>query len=156
MPPNTRDSRPRAHASRDEATLGVVDSLVQLSFLIQEVLGEAAARHDLTVSQARLLGILRDREPGMLELAKYLHLDKSSATGLIDRAERRGLVERSSDSADGRGVKVRVTALGRELTQRVTQETEARIAVLVKPLKPMERETISALASRIVLGSMRS
>ena len=68
--------------------LGFVDALVQLSFLVQSVLTKAAAGHALTLPQVRLLGILRDREPGMQQLARHLGLDKSSVTGLVDRAER--------------------------------------------------------------------
>src|SRR6478736_6297817 len=111
----------------EPAELGLVDALVQLSFSVQSVLANAAARHDLTVPQVRLLGILRDREPGMLQLARYLGLDKSSVTGLIDRAERRGLVRRSAAVDDGRAVRVSTTALGRELTQRVNAEIDLKI-----------------------------
>src|SRR5664279_3582354 len=64
-----------------EAGLGFVDGLVQLSFQVQSVIAQTAARHDLTVPQVRLLGILRDREPGMLQLARHLGLDKSSWSG---------------------------------------------------------------------------
>ncbi len=48
-----------------------------------------------SLTRVRLIGILRDREPGMLELAQHINLEKSSASGLIDRAERRGLVART-------------------------------------------------------------
>ena len=64
----------------------IVDSLVQLSFLVQAVLLRIGTAHDVSIIQIRLLGILRDREPGMMELAKYLNLDKSSVTGLVDLA----------------------------------------------------------------------
>ena len=49
--------------------LGLADGLVQLSFLVQATLGAVAAEEELSIVQVRLLGILRDREPGMLELA---------------------------------------------------------------------------------------
>ena len=65
-----------------------IDAVVELSFAIQGVLGELAAEHDLSLTQLRLLAILRDREPTMLDLARHLKLTKSSVTGLIDRAER--------------------------------------------------------------------
>ena len=79
---------------------------------MQEALGEIAAAHDLSLTQMRLLGILRDRVPAMLDLARHLGLGKSSVTGLIDRAERRGLVERAPAPHDGRGVHVRLTPRG--------------------------------------------
>ena len=46
--------------------------------------------------------ILRDREPAMLDLARHLALEKSSVTGLIDRAEARSFVERIPSDHDGR------------------------------------------------------
>src|SRR4029077_13717636 len=58
-----------------------VDGLAQLSFVIQGLLERQAAAHDLTMAQVRLLGVLRDRTPTMLELARLLGLDKSSTTG---------------------------------------------------------------------------
>ena len=84
--------------------LSPVDGLAQLSFLIQGMLERRAAEHDLSIIQTRLLGVLRDRTPTMHELARFLGLDKSSATGLVDRAERRGLVAPANVSpvdADG-------------------------------------------------------
>jgi len=72
--------------------LSPVDGLAQLSFVIQGLLERQAVAHDLTMAQVRLLGVLRDRTPTMLELARLLGLDKSSTTGLVDRAARRGLV----------------------------------------------------------------
>src|ERR1700691_1015263 len=98
--------------------LGVVDALAQLSFLVQGALGRIAAEQDLSIIQTRLLGVLRDRSPGMNELARYLELDKSSVTGLVDRAERRGLVRRKVSSTDRRAVDVSITAPGRRAARR--------------------------------------
>ncbi|MFG6198255.1 MarR family winged helix-turn-helix transcriptional regulator [Nonomuraea sp. JJY05] len=39
---------------------------------------------------------------GRTDLSKLLHLEKPSLTGLVDRAERRGLVRRVHDDADRR------------------------------------------------------
>ena len=81
----------------------LVDGLVELSFAVQSVLSDVASANDLSVPQLRLLGVLRDRQPGMLELANFFGVDKSSMTGLVDRAERRGLVRRQ-DAAQRSGV----------------------------------------------------
>jgi DNA-binding MarR family transcriptional regulator len=85
-----------------------------------------AAEHDLSIIQTRLLGVLRDRSPGMNELARYLELDKSSVTGLVDRAEQRGLVRRKASAADRRAIEVSITAAGRKIAQRVEAEFEQR------------------------------
>src|SRR3984885_5325366 len=102
-------------SSPPEAALGPVDGLAQLSFLITGMLERRAAEHDLSIAATRLLGVLRDREPTMNELARLLDLDKSSVTGLGDRAERRGLAGRPPSPADRRAVLVRLTDEGRSL-----------------------------------------
>jgi hypothetical protein len=46
--------------------LGLLDSLVQLSFAVHSALARVAEKHDLSLIGVRLLGILRDREPAIL------------------------------------------------------------------------------------------
>lgn len=130
--------------------LGFVDGLVQLSFLVQSVLAKTAARHDLTVPQVRLLGILRDREPGMLQLARHLGLDKSSVTGLVDRAERRGLVQRDAAIDDGRGIQVSSTALGRRLTEQVSAEIDVQVVALGTSLSAADKRMLTKLVGQIL------
>ncbi len=64
---------------------------MRTSFAVIAMLTQVAAAHDLSLTQLRVLAILRDREPKMTELADYLGLDRSSVSGLIDRAEAGGL-----------------------------------------------------------------
>src|SRR5579862_7310644 len=75
--------------------LSTVDGLAQLSFLIHRALERRAAERDMSIIQMRLLGVLRDRRPTINELGRLLGLDKSSVSGLVDRAQRRGLVARA-------------------------------------------------------------
>jgi MarR family transcriptional regulator, lower aerobic nicotinate degradation pathway regulator len=132
-----------------EADLSLVDALVQLSFAVQQILGRVGAEHDLSIIQARLLGILRDRAPTMATLARHLVLDKSSITGLVDRAERRGLVRRTADPADGRSIRVAITAKGRELVDASAGEVEREIGLLVRDLSGPQRQRLAALAGKI-------
>jgi DNA-binding MarR family transcriptional regulator len=132
------------------ADLGLVDALVQLSFAVQGILAAIAARHELSITQVRMLGVLRDREPGMLELARFLGLEKSSVTGLVDRAQRRELVARTAPGHDGRAVHVRLTPTGREIARGFAAEVEARLAALAGGLTASERDQLSRLASRLV------
>ncbi len=128
-----------------------MDGLVQLSFLIQAVLGRVAAGADLSMLQARLLGVLRDREPGMAQLARLLELDKSSTTGLIDRAERRGLVRRVVVPEDRRAFRVVLTDEGRQLADRLGREVGRQVAAVTDDLSDTNRRRLSLLASQIVV-----
>jgi DNA-binding MarR family transcriptional regulator len=154
---NTLADQPADHqvSSRAEersTDLGIVDSLVQLSFLVQSVLVRAGAAHELSISQVRLLGIVRDRDAGMMELAAHMGLDKSSVTGLIDRAEKRSLVERSRAPGDGRALRVSITAAGLELVDLVAAAVQDAIATLTDTLTPRQRAQLSVLAGAVVAG----
>ncbi|MDH6218587.1 MarR family winged helix-turn-helix transcriptional regulator [Streptomyces pseudovenezuelae] len=133
--------------------LNTVDALVQLSFLVQGVLTRVAAAHDLSLVQVRLLGILRDRRPGMLELARHLGLDKSSMTGLVTRAEKRGLVLRVPSPHDGRGVLVSLTPAGRELAEEGGAEIDRAIGELAQALTAGERAQLRALAAKLLAAA---
>jgi MarR family transcriptional regulator, lower aerobic nicotinate degradation pathway regulator len=135
--------------------LGLVDALAQLTFAVQAALGRIAAAHDLSVVQIRLLGILRDRRPAISDLARLLQLDKSSVTGLVDRAEERGLVRRTPSTLDRRSVQVTITAAGQELIDQGTAAFEAEIAALVAGLSLSQRSRLSATASLIVAADAR-
>jgi DNA-binding MarR family transcriptional regulator len=135
--------------------LGLRDALVQLSFAVQAALQRVADEQEISVVQLRLFGILRDREAGMLELSKVLGLDKSSVTGLVDRAERRAFVERRGAPDDGRAVRVVLTARGREIVRTVAKRVDGEIAQLVAGLAVSDRSELARLASRVVLDDLR-
>ena len=139
-----------SEAAPETVDLGIVDALAQLSFRVQGVLGQVAAEHGLSIIQLRLLGVLRDRRPGMQELAWYLGLDKSSMTGLVDRAERRGLVRRAPSPHDGRAVQVSLTTEGQELARTITAVAGHRIHALTEDLGDAQRAQLSLLASMLV------
>ena len=130
--------------------LGIVDALAQLSFLVQGLLTKHAAAHDLSMIQTRLLGVLRDREPTMLELARLLGLDKSSTTGLVDRAEKRGLVNRAPSPTDRRATHVALTRVGRDLVDGVAAAFADDIRAATGSLSPAEQTRLSRLASAVV------
>ncbi len=98
-----------------------------------------------------LLGVLRDRHPGMNDLARLLGLDKSSVTGLVDRAERRGLVRRNVNARDRRSYEVRLTPAGRSLGHRVAREFDRGARRLTRGLEPREREWLSRLITSVLV-----
>ncbi len=136
--------------SHPDSDLGLVDGLAQLSFLVHNALAEIAAQHDLSIIQMRLLGVLRDREPTMQVLGRLLGLDKSSISGLVDRAQRRGLVTRTVSATDRRAFRVSITAAGRQLAEQISAKFTARIETLAGGLSGPDRQLLSQLAARIV------
>jgi MarR family transcriptional regulator, lower aerobic nicotinate degradation pathway regulator len=153
MPPTVH--RPVLTPLPGEGDLGLVDALAQLSFAVQGTIGRLAAAHGLSIVQARLLGILRVRSPTIIELARFLQLDKSSVTGLVDRAQERGLVRRTASTFDRRSVQVTLTTAGQKLVDRVTAAFEAEIDVLVTDLSAAQRARLSSIASLVVVADAR-
>ncbi len=135
-----------------DAELSPADGLAQLSFLVQATLERRAAAHGMSVVQLRMLGVLRDRTPLISELGARLGLDKSSVSGLVQRAERRGLVERSPAPDDRRGVLVGLTTAGRELAAAAEAEFESDIVELLAHLRASDREALAALVSRLLVA----
>jgi DNA-binding MarR family transcriptional regulator len=130
--------------------LGIVDGLVQLSFSVQAIFGAVTERYEVSIIQAQLLGVLRDRELSMAQIARVLNLDKSSITGLVDRAERKGYVLRKIAPFDGRSTLVTLTADGRRLVSRVATEIARDINAVAGGMNDADRRRLSVLASKFV------
>src|ERR1700739_1103107 len=111
------------------------DALVQVSFTLMAALTEVAAEYDLSLTQLRVLGILRDREPTMADLATFTGLERSTVSGLIDRATQRGLVVKTADPVDGRSVRVSLTEQARNLVPEVTAAIGDRMKPCVGQLR---------------------
>src|ERR1700761_9044005 len=128
------------------------DALVQTAFALMAALTEVAAEHDLSLTQLRVLGILRDREPTMADLATFTGLERSTVSGLIDRAAQRGLVVKTADPIDGRSVRVSLTKQARGLVPDVTAAIGDRIKPLIGQLTISEQKRLTALLTK-ALGS---
>jgi DNA-binding MarR family transcriptional regulator len=129
---------------------GLTDALVQAAFATMAVLSRTAAEHDLSLTQLRVLAILRDRRVRMTALADYLGLEKSTLTGLVDRAEKRGLLRRAPNAQDGRAVDVLITAEGAQLAERGAARVREALAPMTGQLTPAERGRLETLLQRMV------
>ena len=124
------------------------DALVQVSFTLMAALTEVAAEYDLSLTQLRVLGILRDREPTMADLATFTGLERSTVSGLIDRATQRGLVVKTADPVDGRSVRVSLTEEARGLVPEITAAIGDRIKPLIGQLSTVEQKRLTVLLTK--------
>jgi DNA-binding MarR family transcriptional regulator len=120
--------------------VGPAAGLVRLSFLVQSLYAEAGRDHGLTTPQAQLLCVLQDGPVGMAEISSVVRLERSSLTGLVDRAEQRGLVERRPDPADRRAVKVGLTPAGRRTVDGFHSQVTEALCGTLSGLSDSERE----------------
>jgi DNA-binding MarR family transcriptional regulator len=131
-------------------TISPATGLVRLTFLVQNLYAEVGRGCDLTVAQAQMLCSLTDRSFGMAELSGVLGLERSSLTGLVDRAEQRGLVVREADPHDRRAVKVTLTPAGADAVHRFHDQLTSRLELLLEGLPTTERDRFARTMSRIV------
>lgn len=84
------------------------------------VSSERLVRMGVSMAQLHIMYTLqRSGEMPMSRLAEVLHVSLSNATGLIDRIEERGFVERTRVPEDRRVVMIRVTDAGRRMLEEV-------------------------------------
>ncbi|MFF2994547.1 MarR family winged helix-turn-helix transcriptional regulator [Streptomyces sp. NPDC057950] len=120
----------------DPLTLEVVDLIGSVVARYHEEYEDAAAEHALTGAQARLLGLLSLEPLPMRRLAQKLKCEPSNVTGIVDRLEVRGLVERRPDPSDRR-VKL---AAATEEGLRVAHSLRESLRFAREPLAGLSRE----------------
>jgi DNA-binding MarR family transcriptional regulator len=136
----------------DDQHIDVATGLVQLTGLVQGISARVSERHDLTPVQAKLLCVLLAGPQGMAELAHCFGVGKAALTGLTDRAERRGLTQRSSVPGDRRALRVTLTDAGRRTAIAFHAEVSAELSRLVSALAPDDREHFRSAMAEIIAG----
>lgn len=91
-----------------------------------------------------------ERRARMRELTEHLLLTQPSVSRLVDRLTARGIVEKSADPVDARGVVVGLTANGYALYRSVAVRHAATIAEVVgASLSESELRTLAALTDKL-------
>jgi DNA-binding MarR family transcriptional regulator len=99
----------------------------------------------ISLGHLQILWILQEHGPlPVSRLAEWLGIGAPNATGLLDRMEQRGLVERARDQADRRVVHVRTTDLGRATVADLDGWRAELIEQIVDPLPTEQLEVLAA------------
>ena len=131
----------------DCSSLSVVVRVLYLAKVFRQSAERALAPLDLKLWEYDVLSALRRQGPPFqlpaTGLARASMLTTGAMTNRIDRLEERGLVSRATDPDDRRGVNVRLTDRGRQLTDaaieaRLTAANEQLVALGVS-----ERHAVS-------------
>ncbi|WP_061290330.1 MarR family winged helix-turn-helix transcriptional regulator [Herbidospora cretacea] len=128
----------------------VAIGLVQLSGLVQGLYARVSQRHDLTPVQAKLLCVLLEGPRGMAELAGYFGVEKAALTGLMDRAEKRGLAQREPVPGNRRALTVTLTEEGRRAATDFSTDVHAELEALVASLTPEGRRHFELAMAEII------
>ena len=124
--------------------------LVVMGRMFQHIT-ERAAEFDLSAPQAKALHYLA-QTPTMGELAQILSCDASNVTGIVDRLEGRGLVERQVVPGDRRVKQLVLTEQGLSLWRALHVRVLADNPLLAG-LSAKERTALHGLLSRVAMAS---
>ena len=106
---------------------------------------KAWLRGSLSLVHLHVLTALEAEGPlAMSRLADALDVSVASATGIVDRMEQRGLVERRHGATDRRIVQVHVTEMGEDVFRRIDAQRRGHVAAI------LDRLTDDELASLLV------
>ncbi|WP_432125858.1 MarR family winged helix-turn-helix transcriptional regulator [Streptomyces sp. bgisy082] len=138
-----------ATSRTDPLTLEVVELIGTVVARYYEEYEQAAAEHALTGAQARVLGLLSLEPLPMRRIAQKLKCEPSNITGIVDRLEARGLVERRP-APDDRRVKLAVpTDEGRTVARRLRESLDFAREPLGE-LTEVERALLRDLLKRML------
>jgi DNA-binding MarR family transcriptional regulator len=106
---------------------------------------------ELTVPQFDVLAQLWRQPAGMTagQLTRELLVTAGNVTGIVDRLQQLGLVQRRRLPQDRRTVEVRLTPRGRRLMQRVLPLHRRQVQALLAPLPPRDLARLRELLGRL-------
>jgi DNA-binding MarR family transcriptional regulator len=113
---------------------------------------EVADEEGLSIAQLDVLRRLRQYGPSpMRRLAEQMNCEASNLTGLVDRLEVRGLVERQPDPGDRRVRLLALTVDGRRVSQEAWEAVARRCPLTA--LEPERRVQLAQLLREALQGS---
>ena len=122
----------------------------QASVIIRKRGRDILADFDITPPQFNALLVLSEASGlTMGELCDRLYLACSTATDLIDRMERNGLIERERDVNDRRVIRLKVTDKGFAVVDQVMAARCRYLACILKHVEDQEREQLSVSLKRL-------
>lgn len=110
--------------------MAVVTSVMRVQQIFLQRAEEVLRPHELTFSRYEVLMLLSFSRKGRLPLSKIgerLQVHGSSVTNAIDRLERQGFVRRIPNPRDGRGTLAELSASGRRVARRATDDLNALV-----------------------------
>ena len=124
--------------------------LVKFFFAQREHVPAGGGGLDLSPAQGYVLHLLDPEEPvSMGRLAETLSCDASNVTGLVDRLETRGLVQRRSAAHDRRVQVIALTRAGARARAELQQQIAGGSCALGK-LSPADRRTLVRLLETLL------
>lgn len=104
----------------------------------------------ITLPQLLILNFLdKEGESNMTHLAQFLNVSTPAATGIVDRLVKYGYLIRVFEPEDRRIIKIRLTAKGLTLVQKINQQKRQSIIDVFSQISREERDDYLKILTRI-------
>lgn len=137
-----------ARSEREQLT-ALADEMRRVSHVIARGISHTGRLEGLQRQQLWVLTALLGGPRKMSSLAECSRTSQTSLTGIVDRLEERGLVERLRSAEDRRVVEVALTSVGREETMAARERMLDRIEHVLEPLTSQDRAELFRLLRKI-------
>lgn len=127
-----------------ESYVAEIDKLIRrVSFVIKCRGRDILDEFNITIPQFNALLLLRENGDMTIgDLGAKMYLASSTATDLIDRMERDGLVIRERDSSDRRVVRLHMQEKGHQMIREVLENRKRYLSEILSRLSPDEIEAL--------------
>lgn len=122
----------------------------RISRRLNKITKESISSYGLTTSQFfMLIALYEENEILISKLAKKVALDKATLTGIIDRLERDGLVERRDDPKDRRAIRVYLTPKAEAIKEELLDIYHKNNRRFLSVLSPDERIVFERVVKKL-------
>lgn len=139
----------------DSSSLEVTGRLLLCAGYYQRMVGTVLQRFGLSIADFDVLNTLRrvsdqhGSKPS--DMARSSLITTGAMTSRLDRLERAGLIRRTADPADRRGVLVRLTPQGSKIARQALQELIGTNEAFLEPLSGQQRHSVASALKQLLL-----
>jgi DNA-binding MarR family transcriptional regulator len=134
-----RKNMPNPQEKQQKTTL----SIINLQRALNNAMKQTSLQEGVTLQQATILRILQhEGTVPMSKIAEHLQVSRPNITGIIDRLEKKGLIEKSENNQDRRSTTIKITMKGQELQEKISQNYATLIKTGLKTLSATQQETL--------------
>ncbi len=107
---------------------------------------------DLSLSRTEILTLLQVERNGeiiMSQIANFINIPMSTATGIIERLVRKGYIERARSESDRRVVTIRLTEEGKQLAEGIKSSVLSLAKQVLDELTEDEKKLLYSIFTKI-------
>jgi len=139
------------NVSRKAALDRIVETIVYLTTESRRLARESAAAHGLTATQVSVMKLLDAiGDLSLSSLSVRIGANNSTVTGVIDRMERDGLVQRRRSGEDRRVVYIELTSRGRKLASDAKVDPMQLFRALLEDLPSRDAAELERITTKLV------